>query len=172
MDTAKPKMAKVITKLLGHHSGHRGIIHTQSYALAEYLVESIGSNRLILPKGPDKDKIVKDYLENDSYTDKVLISPSMTEGIDLHGDLGRFSIICKAPFASLGDPFVKKRSSVDRNWYQIETLRKFIQSCGRVTRSESDVSSTYVLDPAIAHLIRHNIKVVPDWFYNAIKIVK
>ena len=172
METAKPKMAKVIHKLLSHHKGQRGIIHTQSYKLAEYLVDVLKDDRLVLPKGPTKSKVVKDFIENDSYTDKVLISPSMTEGIDLHGDLGRFSIICKAPFASLGDPFVKKRSQLDSNWYQVETLRKFIQSCGRVTRSEDDKSSTYVLDPAISHLIRNNIKVVPDWFYNAIKVVK
>jgi ATP-dependent DNA helicase DinG len=148
-----------------------GIIHTQSYDLAKYIVAELDDDRLVLPMGDNKEQTIKKYIAKgfDNAQDKVIVSPSLTEGIDLKGDLGTFGIICKAPFASLGDPFVKKRCEIDSQWYQIETLRKFIQSCGRITRSADDVTATYILDPAISNLVNRNKQFVPTWFSDSIK---
>jgi Rad3-related DNA helicase len=172
MPTVKPKIKSFVQRILKQHKGQRGIIHTQSYDLANYLLDELKDPRLFVPKGMDRDKEIQKFLADEEYFDGVLLSPSLTEGIDLSGDLGRFCVICKAPFASLGDPFVKKRHEIDPQWYQIETLRKLIQSCGRVTRSETDKSVTYILDPAVAYLLKNNVRYVPSWFYDAIKVVK
>jgi len=172
MPTVKPKIKSFVQRILKKHKGERGIIHTQSYDLANYLFEELNDPRLFVPKGIDRDKEIQHFLDNDEYSDGVLLSPSLTEGIDLNGDLGKFCVVCKAPFASLGDPFVKKRHEIDPQWYQIETLRKLIQSCGRVTRSETDKSVTYILDPAVSYLLKNNVRYVPSWFYDAIKVVK
>jgi Rad3-related DNA helicase len=170
MDEVKPKMVEVINKLLERHKGEMGIIHAPSYALAKYIVDNVDSDRLVLPQGSTREKTITMFTEKQfKKNDKVLISPSLTEGIDLKGDLGTFCVVCKAPFASLADPFIKKRSSLDRQWYQIETLRKFIQSCGRITRSETDVTATYVLDVAIFNMINQNRRCIPDWFMDSIK---
>jgi ATP-dependent DNA helicase DinG len=170
MDIVKPKIVKTIEQLLALHTGEMGIIHVPSYDLAQYIVDNVDTNRLVLPKGASKEKVIKKFTDNKfKDKDKVLISPSLSEGIDLKGDLGKFSIICKAPFASLGDPFIKKRSTMDSQWYQIETLRKFIQSCGRITRSADDITATYILDPAIYNLMIRNRRFVPDWFFNSIQ---
>lgn len=172
MPTVKPKIKTYIKRILKQHKNERGIIHTQSYDLAEYLYKEIDDPRLFIPKGIDRDQEIQDFLNDDEFSDGVLLSPSLTEGIDLNGDLGKFCVVCKAPFASLGDPFIKKRVELDPQWYQIETLRKFIQSCGRVTRSETDTSVTYVLDPAVSYLLRNNVQYVPSWFYDAIRVIK
>lgn len=170
MAKVKPKMAQLVEKLMERHEGQMGIIHTQSYDLAKYIVETVGSDRLILPMGKTKEDTIKRFMRKVGGDDKILISPSLMEGIDLHGDLGEFSIVCKAPFASLGDPFVKKRKDLDPQWYTIETLRKFIQSCGRVTRSETDKTVTYVLDPSVNNMIRYNKRFIPNWFLESIKV--
>ena len=172
MATVKPKIKTFVQRILKQHKGERGIIHTQSYDLANYLLEELNDPRLFVPKGINRDVEIQRFLADDEYSDGVLLSPSLTEGIDLNGDLGKFCVICKAPFASLGDPFVKKRHEIDPQWYQIETLRKLIQSAGRVTRSETDKSVTYILDPAVSYLLKNNVKYVPSWFYDAIKVVK
>jgi Rad3-related DNA helicase len=172
MPTVKPKIKTYVSRILEKHKNERGIIHTQSYDLANYLYDELKDDRLFIPKGIGRETEIERFLNDDEFSNGVLLSPSLTEGIDLNGDLGRFCVVCKAPFASLGDPFVKRRSEIDPQWYQIETLRKLIQSCGRVTRSETDTSVTYILDPAVAYLLKRNVQYVPNWFYDAIKVVK
>jgi Rad3-related DNA helicase len=39
----------------------------------------------------------------------VLLTPSMTEGLDLVDDLARWQVICKLPYPYLGDPQVAAR---------------------------------------------------------------
>ena len=76
----------------------------------------------------------------------VLLSPSMTEGVDLKEDLSRFQIICKVPFPYLGDKLVRKKMNKWYWWYDLQTAKTIIQSVGRSIRSESDSAVTYILD--------------------------
>tara|TARA_Y100001938_G_scaffold30629_1_gene41606 strand:- start:165 stop:473 length:309 start_codon:yes stop_codon:yes gene_type:complete len=76
----------------------------------------------------------------------VLLSPSMTEGVDLKEDLSRFQIICKVPFPYLGDKLVRKKMNKWDWWYDLQTAKTIIQSVGRSIRSESDSAVTYILD--------------------------
>ena len=76
----------------------------------------------------------------------ILISPSMTEGVDLKGKLSEFQILCKVPFPYLGDKVVKKKMSKWKWWYNTQTIRTIIQSIGRSIRSKDDKAVTYILD--------------------------
>ena len=76
----------------------------------------------------------------------VLLSPSMTEGIDLKGDLSRFQVICKVPYPWLGDPIVKKRMHKFPNWYSLKTAMTIVQAVGRSVRNSEDTAITYILD--------------------------
>jgi len=70
----------------------------------------------------------------------------MTEGIDLHGDNGRFQIICKVPFPYLGDKLVRKRMNKWKWWYPLQTAKTIVQAVGRSVRSDDDHAVTYILD--------------------------
>ncbi|MFA5733223.1 MAG: helicase C-terminal domain-containing protein, partial [Acidithiobacillus sp.] len=87
----------------------------------------------------------------------VIVSPSMTEGLDLKGDLGRFAIIVKLPFLYLGDKQIARRREIDPDWYNYQTSLTLIQAMGRVMRSEDDFCSIYIMD-SLFH-----------WFYNTNK---
>ena len=101
--------------------------------------------------------------------DLVLISPSLGEGIDLRGDLARFAIICKVPYAGLGDPWVKKRMSMDQSWYGDFASKNLVQMTGRTVRTEDDWSTTYVLDEDfVKHVIRNQGR-LPQWWLDSVR---
>jgi Rad3-related DNA helicase len=76
----------------------------------------------------------------------VLVSSSMYEGVDLPGELSRFMIIVKMPWLSLADKRIKKMSEINDDWYQLKLWEKFIQACGRSTRSDDDAADTWICD--------------------------
>jgi Rad3-related DNA helicase len=167
----KPKLLAMVKDILSHHKGERGIIHTVNYDIASFLVENLADDRLILPRGKERDAKIEQFINSDRE-DLVLISPSLTEGISLDDDLSRFSVICKLPYKNLGDPWIKARMEVDENWYNTETLHTLVQMTGRVVRSPEDTGVNYILDANFPMFFRKNIQVFPKWWKESIKIIR
>ena len=94
----------------------------------------------------------------------VLLSPSMTEGVDLKGDLSKFQVICKVPYPYLGDPIVKKRMNKNKGWYGLQTAKSIVQSCGRSVRSSKDTAVTYILDSDWDRFYTRNKNIFPEDF--------
>jgi Rad3-related DNA helicase len=98
----------------------------------------------------------------------VLISPSMTEGLDLRDDLSRFQVICKVPYPFL-DPYTRKRMEIDDKWYQLKTALTLVQATGRSVRSATDYANTYILDSAFEQFLLRNADILPNWWKDAIQ---
>ena len=62
------------------------------------------------------EEIYREHKERED--DTVMVSPSMTHGIDLKDNLGEFQIILKAPYSPLNDDRIKKKFNEDKEWYQ------------------------------------------------------
>ena len=99
----------------------------------------------------------------------VLISPSMTEGVDLKGELSRFQILCKVPYPWLGDPIVKKRMYKFPNWYPLQTAMTVVQSIGRSIRNEKDTAITYILDADWERFYRKHKSIFSEDFIKTLK---
>jgi Rad3-related DNA helicase len=167
----KPKLLELVRDILNHHQGERGIIHTVNFDIAEFLMDSLGDDRLVMPRGKERDRQIHNFMTS-SRDDLVLISPSLTEGISLDDELSRFSIICKMPFGNLGDPWIKKRMEIDNNWYAAETVQSLVQMTGRVVRSPEDEGVNYILDKGFQYLFQMNHHKFPKWWKESIKVVK
>ena len=92
----------------------------------------------LLPSIGDKVNATnEDILELHSKDNKptVLVSPSLTYGVDLKDNLARFQIIVKLPYSPLGSKRVKALFEQDKRWYENKMLVNLIQACGRGTRS-------------------------------------
>ena len=144
IDDSLPKLVEAITLILEAHPKEKGIIHTNSYKIANFIKRRIKSRRLLIHDSDNREKILKKHIDSDKPT--VLISPSMTEGVDLHGDLSRFQIVCKVPFPYLGDKLIRKKMNKWKWWYDLQTAKTVIQAVGRSVRSETDSAVTYILD--------------------------
>jgi Rad3-related DNA helicase len=100
----------------------------------------------------------------------VLLSPSMTEGLDLRDDLSRFQIVAKVPYASLADPYVKTRMELDPDWYQLQTALTLVQALGRSVRSSDDHAISYIIDGDFARFMSQAQSILPDWWLDSIEI--
>lgn len=133
----------------------RGIIHATSYPIAEYFMKySKHANwRLTFHGKEDRTEKLEEHKEKKG---SVLVSPSMTEGVDLKDDLSRFQILIKIPFPDMSDERVKARMAKDTEGYYYETAVTLIQSIGRSVRSEKDHAITFCLDNRMPGFIRLN----------------
>ena len=107
-------------------------------------------------------------IKHKNTENSVLISPSMSEGVDLKDDLSRFQIIIKMPFPSLESNFVKRKSILLPDWYAYQTLLTLIQSTGRSIRNENDFSVTYILDENFLWFYNKWKKFIPKYWSDAL----
>jgi len=165
-----PNLVRDVNKIVTQHDGEKGIIHTHNFAIMDLILNKCNKDvkRRLLHQRDFRNK--KELLEaHAKTTDSVLIAPAMHEGIDLIGDLSRFQIICKIPYANCFDnEQLARRVEVDRKYYTWLTALKLIQSYGRSIRSEDDKAVTYVLDESIHKFLRDAGKMIPSWFKDAI----
>lgn len=159
------KLVKGIDAIADRYKGKRGLIHTVSYDNAEYIRRlSKHSNRMVVANGND----IKKYLNVERYPDVIILSPALYEGIDLKGDLVRFQVLIKVPYANLGDKFIKLRLDKYPDTYFYDTMTKIIQGYGRGMRDFDDYCDTFLLDENFERFIEK----FPGWVKSAVKEIK
>ena len=163
-DQLLPQMAKVAGQICAMYDKKKGIIHTHSMDVLRYLKNELGNNPRFLfrEQGIDNERILQIHSETSEPT--VLVSPSMTHGVYLKGDLGEFQIVMKAPYLPLSDERVKRKFENDKEWYSDAMLSTLIQMCGRCNRTTSDYSETYILDGLILDAVLRNKEKLPKYF--------
>ena len=166
-----PKIAKQIKDLCNNFKTEKGIIHTQSMDITNILQGYLKDKRFLFRSELQSN----DELLNLHYNSKeptVLVSPSLSYGVDLRDDLARFCIIVKLPYLPLGNKRIKKLFDKDKQWYQNQMLNSLVQMCGRTTRGKQDYSSTYILDGNIFKVIPNVVDKLPAHIINSIKKLK
>jgi Rad3-related DNA helicase len=119
----RKKMVKQVKSIANFHEGESGIIHTANFAIAKWLVQELDGkcNHQILHHNPDcgddRNSIIRQF--TGIHKPSILISPSITEGLDLYDDLARFAMFVKVPFGYMGDQWIKRRMQISSEWYQL-----------------------------------------------------
>ena len=166
-DPTQPKFVRKIQQILNRHKGQRGIIHAQSFAMAQVIFQEVDNKRLIFQEHfHDKETMLSAHASN---PDSVIVSPGIKEGFDFKGDLARFQILAKVPYPSLGDKVIKERADRDSVYYGWLTALALVQSYGRIVRSKDDWGFTYIVDSGFNSFFSRNEKLLPRWFKEAIK---
>ena len=119
--------------------------------------------------------IKKEVIEKlkDSDDPLVLVSPSVSEGVDLPGDMCRFQIMYKIPYPDLGDKQTRLRANSDELWYDYRTALTLVQTYGRGMRYDRDYCKTYFIDNRIKQFVKRDAQTngfLPKSFINAIGI--
>ena len=162
IDKTLPNLIKAVKSILEEHKNEKGIIHTHSYYIANKIKNAMRSSRILTHDSSNRDEILSRHMNSDKPT--VLISPSMTEGVDLRGEASRFQIVCKVPYPYLGDRLVKKRMNRWKWWYPLQTAKTIVQSVGRSVRSKDDHAVTYILDQNWNMFYSRNSQLFPKDF--------
>lgn len=169
LNTDLPKVIDIAKTICDKYSTDKGIIHTHTHAITKAMSEAVSGNSRFLVrsiKDTNEDLMHMHALREDST---VLISPSMGFGTDLEGDAGRFCIVLKIPYLSLGDRRVKILAERSSRWYQMKALVHLVQMCGRTTRSNNDHSVTFILDGQAVELIKQYSAYLPKYFIDRIQ---
>ena len=147
-----PKVIKVLDKILDKHKGQSGIIHAGSYDFMNYINNQSKhrSNLITYDVAKERSGAIRNFNELDG---KILVGPSLLEGLDLKDDKSRFQIFFKVPYPSLNDPLVKAKMSAFADWYDWKTGIAIQQGAGRSIRSKDDWAITYILDACFRSLI-------------------
>lgn len=156
-----------IQKLLDKYKGKKGIIHTNSFELSNWIQSQIKDPRLIFHDSSNKDEMLKLHMESENPT--VIVSPSMDTGVSFDNDAARFQIIAKVPYPSLGSQKNKLRQNNNPEWYSWKTVSGLIQMTGRPVRSNMDYADTIIIDGGFGDVIKHSSHFIPDWIQEAIK---
>lgn len=167
IDQSLPKLVEAIKAILDNHPNEKGIIHAHTFKIAQYLKDRIKSKRIMIHDSSNREEILRKHVQAKDPT--VLISPSMTEGVDLKGDSSRFQIICKIPYPYLGDKLCKKRMNKWKWWYPTQTAKTIVQAVGRSIRSTDDHAVTYILDEDWGRFYGQNKSLFPSSFRDALQ---
>lgn len=162
LDDSLPKLVRQIEEIMTIHPDVKGLIHAHTFKIANYIKNNIRSKRLLIHNSENREEVLQKHYEGSEPT--ILISPSMTEGIDMKGDRSRFQVICKIPYPYLGDKVIKKRMNRHRWWYPYATSKVIVQALGRSVRSNDDWAVTYILDSDWSRFYGRNKTMFPPDF--------
>ena len=163
MDKYLPRIIKQVAEICNHHANDKGIIHTQNNSITAKLRSMLYGDRFLYREpGVKNEDILDKHMSCSEPT--VLVSPSMSYGVDLKGDLAKFQILIKAPFLPTKDVRIERMMKNDFDWYQNKMLCSLIQACGRGVRSKKDTCITYILDGTIVDSILRSKHKLPKYF--------
>lgn len=167
MDKELPKLAAEIDRILERHEGQKGVIHTVSYKVRDaILLYSKYPERMMHHSAKDRVEVYDAFRATDEP--RVLLSPSMSEGVSFDEDYARFQIIAKVPFPDRSNDQTRARANEDGAWYTFTTCSNIVQTYGRIVRGPDDWGTTYCLDSNFGWLYSRNKAFFPDWFQEAV----
>lgn len=158
-----PQAISEINHIMTHHATDKGVIHCSSYKMSEELALHLKSKRIITHTSENfSSKLAEFYA---SAEPSVFLSPTCNQGVDMKGDLARFSIIIRPAYPTTDDPFMK--SMLDNNrwdYYNYKTLITLGQQTGRIVRSSTDYGVVYLLDSRFLGFLQKVKYLLQPWF--------
>lgn len=169
-----PRIQELIYKILESdaYKDVRGMINTGSYDNARQIYQNapmnIRSRLCMYLTSKDKSDVIDRYVHSKN---KILIGPTLIEGVDLPNDLCRLIIIVKMPYPNIASKVVKAKMQLFPLWYNSATSNLVIQNIGRGVRNEDDWCTTFILDGCFQSLYESTADQYPVELRNRIKLI-
>lgn len=162
-----PLLVADIRRILAENP-EKGFIHAP-YALAERLRAELGDHpRLMFHNRDNKQAQYQAFRASSPDEGRTLVASGLYEGVDLLEDMGRWQVIAKIPWPSLGEPAIAYRAEQDSEWYAWETAKVVLQAAGRICRSPTDFGKTIILDKSFKRLFEQYNEFFPNWWQESL----
>lgn len=150
-----PYVCELIDAICRRNAGKNGIVQTGSYDFMNKLYDRLSPEvkRRVLFYSDTKEKAIflKKFMDG---PDKILIGPTLLEGLNFPDDVCRFMVCMKLPYASLADKLVSAKLEYIPGWYEADVCAKLEQGFGRGVRHPTDWCETYVVDGCFGDMLR------------------
>lgn len=172
-DVAWPSLANAISNICDLHPGERILVHTVSYALADYLATEVtapGRSKMTYRNAMDRDAQLQRFRET---TGAVMFAPSLDRGVSLDDDQVRVIVVAKVPYLNLGDKQTSARlhTKGGQLWYGVQMVRSLVQSTGRGVRSADDWCVSYIVDKQfVTNVLKKNKALLPNWWRESLNM--
>lgn len=167
-----PLLAESLCSILDRHPDLSGIVHSGSYSLAKKvwnLLPKAHQDRIHLYEGTQEKINAISKIVGES-SKKVVMGPSLLEGLDLKDDHSRLQVFLKVPYPSLANNFVKEKMKHYPDWYRWRACVSVLQGVGRSVRSQEDWAITYFLDGCLQDIIGEKHSVPEDFINRIIRV--
>ncbi len=166
MEDGVRKVGLEIERMAQHHWSEKGVIHA-TYGMADMLRKTLTGPRFMFHTRENKREVYQQF--RDRHDAPVLVACGMYEGIDLPDDLGRWQVVAKVPWKSLGDAAIRHKAERDPDWYMWQAMRDLIQACGRIVRHPDDTGITYICDGSFQRMLVEGAHLIPGWFRDSLR---
>jgi len=164
-------LVKPVKDIMGQYPDSKGLIHSVSYRLNEFMMFRLSDKRLVSHEGGigQREALLEEFKRTDNPL--VMMSPSMDRGIDLPYDQCRFIIILKVPYPSLGDKHIasRVRSKNGNRWYGWTTVCSLVQMSMRGMRSVDDQCDVWIMDAQFGRFFSKHEHTFPVWWRDALR---
>jgi len=154
-------------KIFKKYEMKKGIIHTNSFELSQWIQKDVTNGRLVFHDSSNKDEKLRHHFESKDPT--IFVSPSVGTGVSFDHERSRFQVIAKIPYPSLSSQKNKLRQKNNPDWYLLRTISSLIQMTGRSIRSKTDFADTIIIDSCFGDILKYSSHLLPDWFKDSIK---
>jgi ATP-dependent DNA helicase DinG len=163
---------KTLNEIAQKHINRKGICHTASYKRAKRVEETateeehpyLYKNIYVHSREEDADVAIEKWQNSDL---DLFLSPSVMEGVDLDGDMGRYNVLMKVPYPPKNSWTNYILNELEWGWHSYfdRAAIRVAQAYGRTNRSKDDYSNFYVLDEDYEQLKQK--ATLPQWLTEA-----
>jgi Rad3-related DNA helicase len=162
-----------IDQIIQRRLDRKGIIFTVSYDRARLLLSRSRFKDIMLTHSTGDVTLVVDRFKK-AAPPMVLVSPTVTTGWDfpmLTSGQGKpqYGVIGKIPYPDTKDLVLQARHEDDKDWTAYLAMETFVQSCGRLNRTKSDLSEILIVDDNFIWWWPAYRKFSPKWFQERVR---
>lgn len=155
-----------VDQIIRNRLDRKGIIHTVSYARQKFIIDhSEYRHYLLSNRRGNIESTLNEFTL--STPPLVLISPSISTGIDLPYDDCRYQIILKVPYPSTQGALMEARRDRDPGYPAYIAAQQLTQAYGRTTRAPDDFSETFIIDDNVQWFLQRHADYVPQYIHEA-----
>jgi ATP-dependent DNA helicase DinG len=170
----KLRMVRAVDQIIARRLDRKIIIPIPSFALQKFLVANSKFGRyMVTNRGSvdgarsDTERVIKEFKA--APAPAILVSPSISTGVDFPYTECETIIIIKVPFPDISSSVYRARSADDRAYGPYIAIQTLVQMAGRGMRAPDDRCETIVLDQTLGGLLSQYRDLFPSWFLTAIR---
>lgn len=169
-DEEQQAIIDMINRIVGRRLDRKGLIQTPSYKLAEQIMRGSRYPHWMITHERNSVATENAVMRLKSCAPPaVLVSPSISTGLDFAYGEAEYQVIPKLPFpvvkgSRIMEARCNKKQGGDPEYADYLMVQHLVQSCGRIMRAPDDRGETFILDMNLNWVRTRCKRQFPAWF--------